>query len=40
MTDVAIIGNTFRDVSAGTLVVAPGIPAGSPAVHGAIVFAG
>ena len=38
VTDVAIIGNTFRDVSAGALVVAPGVPAGSPAVHGAIVF--
>jgi hypothetical protein len=38
VNDVAIIGNTFRDVSAGTLVVAPGIPVGSPAVHGAIVF--
>jgi len=40
VTDVAIVGNTFRDVTAGVLQVAPGVLAGGPPVHGTVTFAG
>jgi len=38
VTDVAIVGNTFRDVVAGVLEVAPGIAAAGSPVHGAVRF--
>ncbi|GAA5211941.1 right-handed parallel beta-helix repeat-containing protein [Microbacterium kyungheense] len=38
VTDVTIVGNTFRDVTAGVLEVAPGIAAGSAPVHGTVRF--
>ncbi|MFD4960157.1 hypothetical protein [Microbacterium sp. NPDC058389] len=40
VTDVAIVGNVFRDVTAGVLEVAPGVPSGGLPVHGAVTFEG
>jgi len=38
VADVAIVGNSFRDVTAGVLQVAPGVPAGGPRVHDTVAF--
>ncbi|MBD3941357.1 right-handed parallel beta-helix repeat-containing protein [Microbacterium sp. NEAU-LLC] len=40
VTEVAIVGNTFRDVTAGVLEVAPSVPADAAPVHGTVRFEG